>query len=243
LPRDSHVQSHAAVHKNKLCDSHAPLVARAIAGGWTRPRSGQSRATASAKSISSRCPDIPSRSIQPTRGYHFYPIWRLMLSPNPALRLLDERLSCTTPTLVSCLWELRHLSHRVARGRIRLQGCLVLQLCETRALPVSDLSASAVRADMSGPARLAPGHTPVPQPYAINSLPPRCLSPQRLRRQRERYPDRNLLVIWLRSMLGQKNLALDTAALVRGEKGNQSCTSITALPHGSKSPVLVYCML
>jgi hypothetical protein len=38
LPRDSHVQSHAAVHKNKLCDSHAPLVARAIAGGWTRPR-------------------------------------------------------------------------------------------------------------------------------------------------------------------------------------------------------------
>ena len=38
LPRDSHVQSHAAVHKNKLCDSHAPLVARAIAGGWTRPQ-------------------------------------------------------------------------------------------------------------------------------------------------------------------------------------------------------------
>jgi hypothetical protein len=37
LPRDSHVQSHAAVHKNKLCDSHAALVARAIAGGWTRP--------------------------------------------------------------------------------------------------------------------------------------------------------------------------------------------------------------
>src|SRR6267378_2102176 len=37
LPQDSHVQSHAAVHKNKLCDSHAPLVAGAIAGGWTRP--------------------------------------------------------------------------------------------------------------------------------------------------------------------------------------------------------------
>jgi hypothetical protein len=37
LPRDSHVQSHATVHKNKLCDSQAPLVARAIAGGWTRP--------------------------------------------------------------------------------------------------------------------------------------------------------------------------------------------------------------
>jgi hypothetical protein len=37
LPRDSHVQSHAAVHENKLCDSHAALVARAIAGGWTRP--------------------------------------------------------------------------------------------------------------------------------------------------------------------------------------------------------------
>jgi hypothetical protein len=36
-PQDSHVQSHAAVHKNKLCDSHAPLVAGAIAGGWTRP--------------------------------------------------------------------------------------------------------------------------------------------------------------------------------------------------------------
>jgi hypothetical protein len=26
LPRDSHVQSHAAVHKNKLCDSYALLV-------------------------------------------------------------------------------------------------------------------------------------------------------------------------------------------------------------------------
>jgi hypothetical protein len=37
LPRDSHVQSHAAVHKNELCDSHAHLVARAIAGGRTRP--------------------------------------------------------------------------------------------------------------------------------------------------------------------------------------------------------------
>src|SRR6266403_2979310 len=30
-----HVQSHAAVHRNKLCDSHAALVARAIAGGWS----------------------------------------------------------------------------------------------------------------------------------------------------------------------------------------------------------------
>jgi hypothetical protein len=30
----------AAVHKNKLCDSHAPLVARAIASGWTRTQSG-----------------------------------------------------------------------------------------------------------------------------------------------------------------------------------------------------------
>jgi hypothetical protein len=37
LLRDSHVQSHAAVHKNKLCDSRAARVARAIAGGWTRP--------------------------------------------------------------------------------------------------------------------------------------------------------------------------------------------------------------
>jgi hypothetical protein len=41
LPRDSHVPSHAAVHKNKLCDFHAPLVARAIAGGWTRPATGE----------------------------------------------------------------------------------------------------------------------------------------------------------------------------------------------------------
>jgi hypothetical protein len=38
LPRDSHVQPHAAVHKNKLCDSHDPLVTREIAGGWTRPK-------------------------------------------------------------------------------------------------------------------------------------------------------------------------------------------------------------
>jgi len=38
LPRDSHVQSHAAGHKNKLCDSHAALGAREIAGGWTRPQ-------------------------------------------------------------------------------------------------------------------------------------------------------------------------------------------------------------
>jgi hypothetical protein len=38
LPRDSHVQSHAAIHKNKLCDTHAARVARAIAGGWTRPK-------------------------------------------------------------------------------------------------------------------------------------------------------------------------------------------------------------
>src|SRR5882672_1624283 len=37
LPRDSHVHSPAAIHKNKLCDSRAALVARAIAGGWTRP--------------------------------------------------------------------------------------------------------------------------------------------------------------------------------------------------------------
>jgi hypothetical protein len=25
LPRDSHVQSHEAIYKNELCDSHAPL--------------------------------------------------------------------------------------------------------------------------------------------------------------------------------------------------------------------------
>jgi hypothetical protein len=46
LPRDSHVQSHTAVHKNELCDSHAPLVARAIARGWTRPHTGLSRPAA-----------------------------------------------------------------------------------------------------------------------------------------------------------------------------------------------------
>jgi len=38
LPRDSHVQSHAAVRKNKLCDSHSLCVATiVIAGGRTRP--------------------------------------------------------------------------------------------------------------------------------------------------------------------------------------------------------------
>jgi hypothetical protein len=37
LPRDSHAQSHAAVHKNKLCDSHALLAARAIAGAELGP--------------------------------------------------------------------------------------------------------------------------------------------------------------------------------------------------------------
>jgi hypothetical protein len=47
LPRDSHVQSHAAVHKNKLCDSHARLEARAIAGGSTRTRSCRPPPTAS----------------------------------------------------------------------------------------------------------------------------------------------------------------------------------------------------
>ena len=43
LPRDSHAQSHAAVHKNKLSDSRAPLVARVIAGDWTRPFSAGDR--------------------------------------------------------------------------------------------------------------------------------------------------------------------------------------------------------
>jgi hypothetical protein len=38
LPLDLHVQSHAAIHENELCDSHAHLVDRAIAGGWARPR-------------------------------------------------------------------------------------------------------------------------------------------------------------------------------------------------------------
>jgi hypothetical protein len=36
LPLDSHVQSHAEVFKNKLCEFHALLIARAIVGGWTR---------------------------------------------------------------------------------------------------------------------------------------------------------------------------------------------------------------
>jgi hypothetical protein len=37
LPRDSHVQSHAAVRKDKLCDFHVAVVAGATAGDWTRP--------------------------------------------------------------------------------------------------------------------------------------------------------------------------------------------------------------
>ena len=36
LPRDSHVQSRAAVHENESCDSHARLVETAIACGWTQ---------------------------------------------------------------------------------------------------------------------------------------------------------------------------------------------------------------
>jgi hypothetical protein len=40
---DSHVQSHAAAHKNKLWDSHALFGPRESAGGWARPRSGLSR--------------------------------------------------------------------------------------------------------------------------------------------------------------------------------------------------------
>jgi hypothetical protein len=36
-PRSTRTVTHAAVNKNNLCDSHAPLVARPIAGGWTRP--------------------------------------------------------------------------------------------------------------------------------------------------------------------------------------------------------------
>jgi hypothetical protein len=46
LPQESHVQSHAAVHKNKLCDSHALLGPRETAGGWTRTPCGHSRPTA-----------------------------------------------------------------------------------------------------------------------------------------------------------------------------------------------------
>jgi hypothetical protein len=41
LPRDSHVQSHAAVHKNKLCDSHTLCAAAvAIAGAGIGPVAG-----------------------------------------------------------------------------------------------------------------------------------------------------------------------------------------------------------
>jgi hypothetical protein len=39
-PRFTRTQSHAAAHKNELCDSHAFPVARAIAGGWTRSIEG-----------------------------------------------------------------------------------------------------------------------------------------------------------------------------------------------------------
>jgi hypothetical protein len=47
LPRDSHVPSHAAVHKNNLCDSHSLCVAAiVIAGGRTRTRSGLSSMSA-----------------------------------------------------------------------------------------------------------------------------------------------------------------------------------------------------
>ena len=37
MPQHSHVQSHAAVPKNNLCDSRAHLVDGAISCGWTRP--------------------------------------------------------------------------------------------------------------------------------------------------------------------------------------------------------------
>jgi hypothetical protein len=58
LPRDSHVQSHAAVHKNELCDSHAALVARAIAGGWTRPQATCEDRQLSGSQIRSRSDDL-----------------------------------------------------------------------------------------------------------------------------------------------------------------------------------------
>jgi hypothetical protein len=47
LPRDLHVQSHAAVHKDNLCDSHSLCVAAiVIACGRTRPinQNGRPRA-------------------------------------------------------------------------------------------------------------------------------------------------------------------------------------------------------
>jgi hypothetical protein len=38
LPRDSHVRSHATIHKNKLCDSHTLCAAAiVIADGRTQP--------------------------------------------------------------------------------------------------------------------------------------------------------------------------------------------------------------
>jgi hypothetical protein len=55
--RDSRVQSHAAVHRNKLCDSRAALVARAIAGGWTltAPRQGQLSGTEKLEPLPIKC--------------------------------------------------------------------------------------------------------------------------------------------------------------------------------------------
>jgi hypothetical protein len=59
LPRDSHVQSHAAVHKNKLCDSQTRLGARAIAMAGLDPL--QALATVGFRAIRSRT--FPKTSI------------------------------------------------------------------------------------------------------------------------------------------------------------------------------------
>ena len=55
MPQHSHVQSHAAVPKNNLCDSRALLAARAIACGWTRPQAARCGRPLPSKEI-----DLPS---------------------------------------------------------------------------------------------------------------------------------------------------------------------------------------
>lgn len=66
LPRDSHVRSHAAIPKNNLCDSHAHLLARAIAGGWTRTPSGRLRRSASVQAI--QCIVVPAAAVTNLTG-------------------------------------------------------------------------------------------------------------------------------------------------------------------------------
>ena len=61
LPQHSHVQSHAAVHRNNLCDSRAAFVARQIARGWTRPLAARRERPLSAVilNVRSNCNSMP----------------------------------------------------------------------------------------------------------------------------------------------------------------------------------------